>query len=137
VGRRYKIMNPEKMRSTYGKLMFMLQDSSNHSVRRHIGMDVVAPIKTVRSSYRPSRARQFPHIKHRCRCAVDTARTLTMLGRTCRCYLSCAQPTQKQWSTTLTLRLRPMRSRRHCLGLRLMCCGSGKTRPQRRSLQSR
>ena len=33
VGRRYKIMNPEKMRDAYGKLIYMLQDVSSPQVR--------------------------------------------------------------------------------------------------------
>jgi len=33
IGRRYKIMNPEKMRSEFGKLMYMLMDSSDCQVQ--------------------------------------------------------------------------------------------------------
>ncbi|CAO3640758.1 unnamed protein product [Cunninghamella blakesleeana] len=47
VGRRYKIMNPEKMRSIYGKLMYMLMDSAIPEVERALGFNCVIPIKTV------------------------------------------------------------------------------------------
>ncbi|KAI9480739.1 MAG: hypothetical protein EXX96DRAFT_563997 [Benjaminiella poitrasii] len=47
VGRRYKIMNPEKMRSTYGKLMYMLMDSCIPEVEEYLGFSCVIPIKTV------------------------------------------------------------------------------------------
>lgn len=33
IGRRYKIMNPEKMRSEFGKLMYMLMDSADSTVQ--------------------------------------------------------------------------------------------------------
>ncbi len=33
VGRRYKIMNPDKMRSEYGKLMYLLMDSSDSHIQ--------------------------------------------------------------------------------------------------------
>jgi hypothetical protein len=33
IGRRYKIMNPEKMRSEFGKLMYMLMDSADTHVQ--------------------------------------------------------------------------------------------------------
>ncbi|KAL1934812.1 hypothetical protein VTP01DRAFT_6994 [Rhizomucor pusillus] len=47
VGRRHKIMNPEKMRSTYGKLMYMLMDSVMPEVEDMLGFSCVIPIKTV------------------------------------------------------------------------------------------
>ncbi|KAI8641276.1 hypothetical protein BD408DRAFT_346481 [Parasitella parasitica] len=47
VGRRHKIMNPEKLRSTYGKLMYMLMDSVIPDVENYLGFSCVTPIKTV------------------------------------------------------------------------------------------
>lgn len=46
IGRRFKIMNPDKMRTTYGKLMHILQDAISPGM---LEFDVVAPIKTVHS----------------------------------------------------------------------------------------
>jgi hypothetical protein len=48
-GRRYKIQNPQKMRTEYGKLMYMLQDWATSSAQRHMGFDVTRPILTVHS----------------------------------------------------------------------------------------
>jgi hypothetical protein len=33
VGRRFKIMNPDKLRSEYGKLMYLLMDSADSHVQ--------------------------------------------------------------------------------------------------------
>ncbi|KAJ1944514.1 hypothetical protein GGF37_002158 [Kickxella alabastrina] len=49
IGRRHKIMNPEKMRNEYGKMMFMLQDSQTSEVTNMLNFSLVAPIKTVYS----------------------------------------------------------------------------------------
>ncbi|KAI8068991.1 hypothetical protein BDF21DRAFT_345408 [Thamnidium elegans] len=49
IGRRHKIMNPEKMRSAYGKLMYLLSDSMIPEVKEMLGFDCVVPIKTVYS----------------------------------------------------------------------------------------
>ncbi|GLB34139.1 putative protein of unknown function (DUF2009) [Lyophyllum shimeji] len=47
LGRRHKIMNPDKMRSTYGKLIYLLQDSQSPDVKELLNFSCVRPIKTV------------------------------------------------------------------------------------------
>ena len=47
VGRRFKIMNPSKMRSSYGKLMWMLQDGMSRSVEEALGISLWRPINMV------------------------------------------------------------------------------------------
>lgn len=47
LGRRYKIMNPEKMRDTFGKLMYMIMDSRLTEVKDAMEFDLYKPIKTV------------------------------------------------------------------------------------------
>ena len=47
LGRRHKVRNPEKMRSTYGKLVFIIQDSINPAIEDLMGFHLHAPLKTV------------------------------------------------------------------------------------------
>lgn len=47
LGRRYKIMNPDKMRSEYGKLMYFLMDSSDPSIQELLEFKCVRPLQTV------------------------------------------------------------------------------------------
>jgi Protein of unknown function (DUF2009) len=47
IGRRHKIANPEKMRSTYGKLVFLLQDSQTEDIARMLDFSCVMPLRTV------------------------------------------------------------------------------------------
>ncbi|CAN6645469.1 hypothetical protein TRVA0_021S00694 [Trichomonascus vanleenenianus] len=49
IGRRYKIMNPEKMRDSFGKLMYMVMDSRLPEVKEAMEFDLYRPIKTVYS----------------------------------------------------------------------------------------
>ncbi|GBG30983.1 UPF0652 protein, partial [Hondaea fermentalgiana] len=49
VGRRYKVMNPEKMRGTYGKMIYLLQDSMIPEVRETLEFSLVSPMQTVYS----------------------------------------------------------------------------------------
>jgi len=47
VGRRHKIMNPEKMRSEYGKLVFLIQDAVSTQVQELLGFKIKMGVKTV------------------------------------------------------------------------------------------
>eukprot|EP00913_Durusdinium_trenchii_P026195 g24575.t1 len=47
IGRRYKILNPDKLRGSYGKLIHMLQDSVKAQVVRQLEFDCVGSVKTV------------------------------------------------------------------------------------------
>lgn len=47
VGRRHKIRNPDKMQSTYGPLLWLLQDSQVPEVRDLLGFSCVRPVYTV------------------------------------------------------------------------------------------
>ncbi|KAK7049707.1 hypothetical protein VNI00_005738 [Paramarasmius palmivorus] len=49
IGRRHKITNPDKMRTTYGKLIYLLQDSQIPEVKDLLNFSCVRPIKTVYS----------------------------------------------------------------------------------------
>jgi len=49
IGRRYKILNPDKLRGSYGKLIHMLQDSVKEEVVRAVEFECVAEIRTVAS----------------------------------------------------------------------------------------
>eukprot|EP00026_Physarum_polycephalum_P003687 Phypoly_transcript_03700.p1 GENE.Phypoly_transcript_03700~~Phypoly_transcript_03700.p1 ORF type:complete len:686 (+),score=119.73 Phypoly_transcript_03700:176-2233(+) len=49
IGRRHKIMNPEKMRTEYGKLIYLLQDSMTPEIQDLIKFSMVHPVLTVHS----------------------------------------------------------------------------------------
>jgi len=49
IGRRHKIRNPEKMRSIYGKLIFLLQDAVRPVIAEMLEFNPIGPIKTVYS----------------------------------------------------------------------------------------
>lgn len=47
IARRYKITNPEKMRSEYGKLVYLMQDAVSESTQALLGVNIHRPVKTV------------------------------------------------------------------------------------------
>ncbi|KAK9821755.1 hypothetical protein WJX81_004208 [Elliptochloris bilobata] len=47
IGRRYKIQNPHKMRSEYGKLMYLLMDSAEPAIQELLEFRCVRPLRTV------------------------------------------------------------------------------------------
>lgn len=49
VGRRFRIMNPDRMRSTYGMLVYMLMDSADSQIQDLLEFQCVRPLRTVYS----------------------------------------------------------------------------------------
>lgn len=49
IGRRYKVMNPEKLRDSFGKLCFMIMDSRYPEVKEQLEFDLYKPMKTIES----------------------------------------------------------------------------------------
>ncbi|KNC86439.1 hypothetical protein SARC_01395 [Sphaeroforma arctica JP610] len=47
IGRRYKVLNPERMRSSYGKLLYFLQDTQIPEIKELLEFSCVKPMKTV------------------------------------------------------------------------------------------
>lgn len=47
LARRYKVMNPDKMRGDYGKLIYLLQDSNTPEIQDLLEFTCVVPLKTV------------------------------------------------------------------------------------------
>lgn len=47
IGRRHKIMNPEKMRSEYGKLIYLLMDATSPEIQRLLEFNMIKPLNTV------------------------------------------------------------------------------------------
>ncbi|XP_063932619.1 UPF0652 protein-like [Zophobas morio] len=49
IPRRYKILNPERMRSSYGKLMYFLQDTCVSEIQNLLQLNCIRPMRTVYS----------------------------------------------------------------------------------------
>jgi hypothetical protein len=49
IGRRYKIMNPDRMRENFGKLCYMIMDSKLPEIEGHMGFNLYKPINTVQA----------------------------------------------------------------------------------------
>lgn len=47
IGRRYKILNPDRMRNSYGKLMYFLMDTRKPEIANLLSFNCVSPIKTI------------------------------------------------------------------------------------------
>ena len=59
IGRRHKIMNPEKMRSEYGKLMYVLQDAQSRVGKETLGFSCHSKLKMVTGFLEVKKAMNF------------------------------------------------------------------------------
>mmetsp|Transcript_44866 Transcript_44866/g.174134 ORF Transcript_44866/g.174134 Transcript_44866/m.174134 type:complete len:519 (-) Transcript_44866:1254-2810(-) len=49
LARRHKISNPEKLRTEYGKMIYLLQDSQNRDMVKELKFSLMKPLETVRT----------------------------------------------------------------------------------------
>lgn len=61
VGRRFKIMNPDKMRSSFGKLCYMVMDSKLPEIEAHMEFNLHKPIKTIHAFLNSKGEAAFRH----------------------------------------------------------------------------
>jgi hypothetical protein len=47
IARRFKIMNPGRLRDTYGKMIYMLQDAATSSIQKALGFKMTVGVKNV------------------------------------------------------------------------------------------
>uniref|UniRef100_A0AAV1T4Z0 B box-type domain-containing protein n=1 Tax=Peronospora matthiolae TaxID=2874970 RepID=A0AAV1T4Z0_9STRA len=87
IGRRYKVMNPERMRNNYGKMIYLLQDANVREIQKYLGFSCVSPIKTVATLLEERRALDMLRDT---RCAVATsvaAATSPADAQSLQCFL--------------------------------------------------
>ena len=64
IGRRHKIMNPEKMRSEYGKLIYILMDAAQPKIQELFEFSLVKPVRTVYSLFEEAGILRILHDPH-------------------------------------------------------------------------
>lgn len=47
IGRRYKILNPDRMRTEYGRMMYLMMDAASNDVQQLLGFNIAKPMDTV------------------------------------------------------------------------------------------
>ena len=78
VGRRYKIMNPDRMRSDYGKLMYLLMDASDPAIQARAVAATRCMSGSVSCSYQARVLR--PHVHAATSFSAPTAEGLKKIG---------------------------------------------------------
>ena len=78
IGRRHKILNPECMRTDYGKLIHMLMDSQNPDIQRLLEFKLVKKVKLV--EYHPNHFIAFNCIFAQVTTVYDFLKSANCLG---------------------------------------------------------
>jgi hypothetical protein len=82
VGRRHKVMNPEKMRSEYGKLVYLLMDSQLPEIQELLEFKCVRPLQVCGPRHASCRLSRLS-LSARCHWTVRRFR-----GQHCACGLA-------------------------------------------------